>query len=121
MNKPLDPRITQEVIANHRALWQWLYDNPARDKEDWPGWKFRPDAYKLCFLCDALKYRTEKRSLWMDCDACPIDWPVRIIRPASYPLCCRSWFEMWEGATDTDARRNLAALIRDGIKETDNA
>jgi hypothetical protein len=27
----------QEYKAAHIELWQWLYDNPREDKEDWPG------------------------------------------------------------------------------------
>jgi hypothetical protein len=42
---------------NHYALWNWLMENPNKEKADWPGFqtmkqlrKQRPPAY--CFLCE---------------------------------------------------------------------
>lgn len=39
---------------NHRALWQWLSDNPGKEKEDWPGWHHHDDYACDCFLCHTL-------------------------------------------------------------------
>lgn len=57
----------------HRAMWQWLADNPKKGKTEWPGWKWfwdngvQIDCY--CFACDC----AGDGVLWY-CNHCPCTW-----------------------------------------------
>lgn len=56
--------------AGHKALWNWLTENPEKYKQDWPDFD-NYDRYLLhinnnCFACVAAKGR--------DCKRCPLNW-----------------------------------------------
>ncbi len=50
----------------HKAMWQWLADNPTSKKGDWPGWIESGYASHQCFACHVCGVR---------CSICPLDWP----------------------------------------------
>ena len=64
-------------IDNHRKMWNWLAENPDKNKKDWPGWKrhnddiFPKEEENYCFLCGYISADPDK-----DCYNCPIDWVV---------------------------------------------
>ena len=42
----------------HKELWNWLAENPDKNKEDWPEWSHNggpiQEVENDCFACDAL-------------------------------------------------------------------
>ena len=69
----------QEVIANHRKMWNWIADETERrqiavekyhyfDAMRIPG-KERPHNY--CYCCEYIDNRND-----VDCSLCPIEWPT---------------------------------------------
>lgn len=39
--------------TNHKRLWDWLANNPADDKSDWPGWKeTETNPIGQCYACE---------------------------------------------------------------------
>lgn len=36
---------------NHRAMWEWLSNNPIQGKNQWPGWEQHKIPSNNCFLC----------------------------------------------------------------------
>ena len=56
----------KETIRLHRELWNWLADNPAASKIDWPGWKTY-NAVEHCFLCEYAERH-------MESGCCLLDW-----------------------------------------------
>ena len=76
--------------TNHKKLWNWLAENPNKNKEDWPDWYKNGGSVKravpLCFACD---YVERNR---LSCYECPIDWPI-----SGYMMrvCSNSLFGMW--------------------------
>ena len=55
MKKPNKQGTVETTIKLHRALWNWLANNPNQLKEDWPGWKQYPTTENHCFLCEYRK------------------------------------------------------------------
>ncbi len=53
--------------ALHRELWNWLAQNPGKEKGDWPRWEWNgsdiPFVSEDCFACGLVT---------MDCIICPI-------------------------------------------------
>ena len=71
----------------HKELWQWLADNPKRDKWDWPGWHRNEvillgQNYHYCFAClHARRCRDSSSHVGADgyhrkssCHWCPLYW-----------------------------------------------
>jgi hypothetical protein len=67
---------------NHKALWNWLADNPAKGKQDWPGlktiskMKLKLPHYMhfLTFSCFACQATPLIGGACFDCHNCPVDW-----------------------------------------------
>jgi hypothetical protein len=62
-------KFSAPLRENHYALWNWLANNPKKDKWQWPGWdtlrRLRiKTPFALCFLCEAFPGD--------DCEKCPI-------------------------------------------------
>ena len=59
--------------TNHKKLWNWLAENPDKEKSDWPEWKENgweiKRAVSLCFACDYVKHNC------LLCYECPLIWP----------------------------------------------
>jgi hypothetical protein len=91
----------------HRKLWDWLADNPDKDKTDWPGWSFNGGTYPyvpaLCFGCEYTRGRGQ-------CESCP----CLIDRQ-----CCGGAYARWYDADNRSTRRKYALLVRDAwpVKE----
>ena len=105
----------EESVKLHRELWGWLAENPEMSKGDWPGWEDlwvqHPSLKKTislgslnCFAC----YATNN-----DCDNCVLEWPgVDCCSGGRYGN-GKGLFMLWENAMFLEARRKLAAQIRD--------
>lgn len=90
----------KECIKNHRIMWNWLADNPDKEKVDWPGWVDYPGRIRAgCFLCEY----TISRDL--SCSKCPLDW--------EYPH-CNAWgasFREYKLADDFSEKAYYARKI----------
>ena len=63
-------------IDNHRKMWNWLADNPDKEKKDWPGWEKYdidplPEEVEYCFLCGYITHTED-----VSCHDCPLDWGI---------------------------------------------
>ena len=57
----------------HKELWNYLAENPTKQKEDWPGWEVNGGKYNKinshCFACEFIVGST--------CCDCPLIWPSK--------------------------------------------
>lgn len=109
--------------AAHRELWDWLANNPGREKDEWPGWEDDPvsgcgryggeDIPFFCFMC-----------AWNDkygsgCASCALTkkygQPCYVDSPQTGPGIYLQWSTAMgdEGEPDYDEACRLAAEIRD--------
>jgi hypothetical protein len=51
-------------------LWEWLRDNPKKNKYDWPGWKKYKNVKAACFACE---YRDYHKKAYCS-STCIIPW-----------------------------------------------
>lgn len=66
--------LRKSYIAKHREIWNWLADNPSKEKKDWPGWEEYVGSkieINYCFLCDYVNFA--KGGM---CSFCPLDWGI---------------------------------------------
>lgn len=95
-------KLTKAIKQKHYDLWDWLYNNPAMEKDDYPKWHknggklTRP--YNTCFLCE----------IYLVCGIC-------ILTIKSGTMCRHgsNWFSKWNKAKTTRTRKKYAKLIRD--------
>jgi hypothetical protein len=91
----------------HIAQWHWLFNNPAKDKSDWPGWQKNGGMYdeceRDCFACEICKGECY--------EFCPL------IMPACHSP--RSPYLRWSNAPKSwpNRRKRFAAIIRDSWRE----
>lgn len=61
---------------NHVKLWNWLAENPHRNKEDWPEWTDNGGKVNLiksrCFACEYAEKATYGDG--HPCNNCPLNW-----------------------------------------------
>lgn len=91
----------------HKALWGWLAETGAREKDEWPEWKFNkgkvPEVSNDCFACEI-----KSESINCNPNRCPIDW--------GYDSCLEedSPYLKWGKVPSTvKTRKKYAAIIRD--------
>ena len=61
--------LKKAYISKHREIWNWLAENPDKEKMHWPGWENNKRVSNNCFLCgysDATGHEG-------GCN-CPLDW-----------------------------------------------
>lgn len=92
-------------LTLHQELWNWLADNPERNKEDWPKWGYMPEVQGDCFACE---YSTaSKIDTISECpEACPFIWPVSV-----WCLAPTSLYAQYRGCSDMKKRAELARQI----------
>lgn len=109
----------------HRQMWDWLANNPDKDKHDWPGWSkhgmFVPMYH--CFACSfASNFRPECHAYPDRCVYCPLVWPggncTTMQSDMVMPICDevpdKHLFSYWESPnTTTKAKVQIAEYIRD--------
>ena len=105
----------EKVIELHRELWDWLYHNPDKGKEDWPKWDFNGGEHEKvksnCFLCE---YTGDSYGPTVDdcLSSCPLEWPGGTCTFNStseiIPL-----YDAWSDARSLKLRTKLAKKIRD--------
>lgn len=92
---------------NHKALYNWLAENPDKSKKDWPGFETLMDKFNLviparCFACAT--------TLHPECLGCPINLSKEVMS------CCintnHPFYKM--GRSETKEERTKYALeVRD--------
>lgn len=96
----------------HKELWDWLAQNPDKEKDDWPGWKCNGGEYELvdvyCFACEYVSNIEED----FDCcyGYCPLVWPNDIYCDENSN---ESLYAAWRNETYLKKRSELARQIRD--------
>lgn len=68
-------------LTKHKALWNWLAEDPKRCKSQWPGWgEILIEGY--CYACKYDSEIAEEENASMEendcadcCDYCPLIWP----------------------------------------------
>lgn len=104
----------------HKAMWDWLSNNPGAFKEDWPGWgDCTTVSLNYCFACEYTFQVTgiENIPYFGVCiDYCPLVWKgtgICISRDGE------ALFSQWNIASfihkpfNADECRHLAQIIRD--------
>jgi len=62
----------KECIRYHRELWNWLAENPEKQKTDWPGFKnFHYGITSHCFAC---QYVANNSMVCYDSKNCLFVW-----------------------------------------------
>lgn len=90
----------------HKELWNWLSENPDKEKADWPGWKHNGGQYYSradCFCCDYARPITIPGDYYCPlCTSCngTIGW------------CLDGLYYQWDEAEGAE-RAELARQIRD--------
>jgi hypothetical protein len=108
-----------EYKALHIELWQWLYDNPGKKKEDWPRWR-KHDTYAagFCFACEyagELMWSGFPHPESVRCDNCPLNQDImRMCRDKEGAYA--RWYDAIQDG-DEEAAKKYAALIRDAWRE----
>ena len=108
-------RLTKKLALEIcRDLWNWLGENPGRDKQSWPGWRSNGgDIQTMVALCPCCEYvhRGKNRKCRIEKSHCPLsglwhdtDKSVR---------CVTGYFAKWENVTDPESNSLIAFKIRD--------
>lgn len=105
----------QGLAAAHYELWNWLADNPDKDKPEWPGWEKtgssdgvydNTEVFSYCFLCEAMY-----ASYASPCSHCPLNNDA-----LDDCLDSNSLYMQWrraQSAKDYATAKELALKIRD--------
>ena len=107
--------------TNHIKLWQWLADNPTKDKCDWPEWKENGGnikyTYNYCFACYYIilyAYKYDPHHSRSVCSYCPFGDLGNSDRG-----CLGGLYHKWKYSSDLTRRSEVAKQIRDLPIRTD--
>lgn len=100
----------------HRELWNWLADNPEKNKWNWPGWETYGNPENGCFACEYIKnvpYVTK-------CN-CPLIWPENYTEDANECMGALGIYRVWDSSGNSGHRASLARTIanlpvREGVE-----
>lgn len=84
---------------NHRELWQWLEDNPAKDPSQWPNWRGRGGL-----VIPPPKWNFACRQFNSDCQKCVL---------FKNKQCADGNIEKWHKATLQADKIELARKIKE--------
>ena len=102
----------KEALKIHQDLWNWLSQNPDKEKRDWPEWIINGGSTIYCQNnCPACEYNEQRESATMYCgSACIIAWPAgggcQWINNTSHEI-----YNQWYYGKDPKLRASLAAQI----------
>lgn len=107
----------KQAVQLTLALWDWLYENPTKSKEDWPGWKKNggkyPDVTDDCFCCEYTQFREDenyRRSMTITYDSgcesyCPLNEELKGCRHDD------SFWQKWINAKSSRTKKKYAGKI----------
>lgn len=99
----------EENREEHRKLWQWLADNPDKEKIEYFDEFVFPEYFKEEFNCCFACFESRDTDGDICCDMCPITWISDGHYNYSCEVICSPYFE-WR-CTEIMAERTLLALI----------
>jgi len=86
----------KEYHRRHIKLWDWLYHNPFKSKDECPYWEWNGGDWEYvhgcCFACE------ESNS---ECDNCMFEWEEK------------GYYEKWHKAKTIKTKKKYAKIIRD--------
>lgn len=91
-------------IKKHREMWNWLAENPDKEKASWPGWESNWYAENNCFLCGYV-CKLENTS----CKNCPLEWGITEECCDTLPV--SSYYILYEGALSLKIKAEYAKII----------
>lgn len=123
--------VTKTLHEWHIELWNWLADNPTKEKGDWFNLKYnglyKNEVHCECFACQLANYESFS---WDNCKKCPIKWGNEVT--GQIDMYCLSdinessidtLFDKWILEKDLQQRseyaRQIANLPWDEQEETD--
>ncbi len=114
--------MTQNTIIfdhyNHIRLWDWLVNNPDKEKEKWPEWGKNGGCVDyVCYSCFACRYAISSichfnGNFFSRCEYCPFGY-------FHGKTCLDGLFEHWDNELDLNKKFKLAKQIRDYPIRTD--
>lgn len=98
----------------HKALWNWLAENPEKVAADWPEWEYQggtcPDISNWCFACEyASQFRV---GIGRVCNMCPLE----NARPNGHCGCLNGKYDDYVATAHSvifDMHSKIAETIRD--------
>ena len=96
--------------TGHKELWNWLAENPGKDKHEWPGWKAYHNGRFVESCCYACVYDTVKGAEegCLDCcKYCPLEWPGNLACGEKHSL-----YEEWGNANAENYYETASNLAR---------
>jgi hypothetical protein len=95
----------KETLIKCRDHWQWLADNPDKEKTEWPG--LDPGIQDECYCCEYAEHRRREEDLFHSqmCQLCPllgIAWGSKT--DYKWPGCVNdrnSFYYKWSRANDS--------------------
>ena len=119
---------TQELKQLHYELWNWLIDNPDKQKKEWPKFEELPkdltQHYYRCFACASIDNINGCTLENFYCKKCPLKVPKELQKEFGNKICADredvySMFELWCDSNvqgRTERQNELATIIRDSWK-----
>ena len=90
-------------------LWEWLEDNPKKEKEEWPEWKENgggiPMMESECACCEYAQ---------LECNRCPLIKLWREKFSGGDPCMGESYFNTWRKAKSPKTKKKYARIIKEG-------
>ncbi len=111
INAVKEPKTITFDHTNHIKLWQWLADNPTKDKCDWPEWSVNggkvKHIYNDCFSCEySVSIITASGDAQHMCKYCPFGKYCAF-------TCMDGLYKKWANTKDMHYKIELAERIRD--------
>ena len=112
----MEPLTRTKAHRLHKQLWNWLAENPTKDKFDWPGWHEHNidvnDIQWRCFPCELRFQQTGHNSADLTCKTeCMLVWPdVNCCHKSRFSF--GGLFNRWANTTPQN-RTRLAKQICD--------
>jgi len=96
----------EEYYRKHVKLWDWLYHNPDKSKEQCPYWEWNGGDWKYATNCCHACEECNK-----DCNNCMFDWEaIRCSYRKNNKR--RGYFNKWFFAKTIKTKKKYAKIIR---------
>lgn len=98
----------KEYISLFREIWEWLSENPEKEKNDWPRWKINGGDVEMCISdCPLCEWVNITYGNLKDCkDKCPIIW-----NNDSFCHYTTGLFWKWTSVRNNEEKRRIAKEI----------
>jgi len=94
-----------EALLIAEEMWEWLCDNPGKQKYDWPKYGLiMADSFEGCSICD---YRLKKYDGHFFCNG----KSYLSIEPCFLATICLEYHEKWESCYCIDTRMEYGEKV----------